>query len=260
MSDFLKQIIEHKKKLNIEKAPFYANLKKQMSQSTYTRYRLFSRMISTPGQINLIAEIKKASPSKGLLRDDFDVLTIAKIYADHKAAAMSILTEEKFFIGNPQYVKKVSDAFKVPILAKDFFINEGQIYEARFNGASAILLIMAVLEDEAVRDLMDIAHGLDLDCLVEVHNQEELDRALDCDAEILGINNRDLRSFNVDMKTSEKLIPRIPNGKIVVAESGITKHDDVLRLKEIGAHAVLIGETFMREKDIGSKIKDIMGA
>lgn len=258
MTDFLKQIVEHKKQLNTAKSSYFDNLKRQMSQTTYTRYRLFSRMISAPGKINLIAEIKKASPSKGLLREDFDVLAIAKTYVDHKAAAMSILTEDRFFMGNPQYIKRVSDDFKVPILAKDFFINEGQIYEARFNGASAILLIMAILSDEEVVDLMDVAHALDLDCLVEVHNQVELDRALGCDAEIIGINNRDLHSFKVDMKTAEALIPQIPKGKIIVAESGISKHEDVLRLKNIGAHAVLIGETFMREKDIGKKVSEIM--
>ena len=258
MTDFLTEIIAHKKKLNREKAPIYEKIKRQLVKTKYTRYRLFSRMISASGKINLIAEIKKASPSMGLLREDFDLLTIAKIYTEHKACAISVLTEDKYFLGNSDYVKKVSDNFKVPVLTKDFTIDEGQIYEARVNGASAVLLIMAILKDDEVKHFLEVAHALDLDCLVETHNQKELDRALACEAEIIGINNRDLHSFKVDLHTSLKLIPQIPGGKIIVAESGIKTHEDIVTLKGLGAHAVLIGETFMREKDIAQKIKEIM--
>ncbi len=258
MTDFLENIIAHKKKLNRDKAPIYEKIKRQIEKTTYSRYRLFSRMISSPDKIHLIAEIKKASPSQGLLREDFDVLEIAKVYAAHGASAFSVLTEDKYFLGNPGYVKKVVDNFKLPVLTKDFTIDEGQIYEARVNGSSAILLIMAILTDDQAKHFLETAHKLDLDCLVEIHDQKELDRALDCDAEMIGINNRDLHSFKVDINTSVKLIPQIPEGKIIVAESGIKTHDDVLKFKKLGAHAVLIGETFMREKDIGRKVDELM--
>ena len=257
-NDFLEKIVEEKKRLNKEKQPLFASIKENLRKATYTQYQLFKRMISQPGQINLIAEIKKASPSQGLLREDFDLLAIAKVYVEHKAAAISVLTEEKYFLGKPMYVKKVSDNFKVAVLTKDFIIDEGQIFEARYLGASAVLLIMAILKDKECKALMKTAAALDLDCLVEVHNEKELTRALDLDAEIIGINSRDLTSFKVDLKTCKKLIPQIPEGKVIVAESGISTHKDVQFLKDLGAHAVLIGETFMREKDIGKKIEEVM--
>ena len=259
MTDFLRDIIAHKRLVNRQKEPVYEKLKRQLIKTKYSRYRLFSRMISVPGKINLIAEIKKASPSQGLLREDFDALEIAKIYAKHGAAALSVLTEDKYFLGKPEYVKKISEQIKLPVLTKDFIIDERQIYEARFNGSSAVLLIMAILTDQEAKLFLDVAHSLDLDCLVEIHDEAELARALECGAEMIGINNRDLRSFKVDINTSMELITKVPNGKIIVVESGIKTHDDVMAFKKLGAHAVLIGETFMREKDIGKKIIEIMG-
>jgi len=258
MNDFLKEIVAHKQALIKEKKPVFDSIKRNVTKVDYTRYSVFRRQISKPGQINLIAEIKKASPSQGLIREDFDALKIAQIYVHHGAAAISVLTEERYFLGKPMYAKKVADQFNVPILIKDFIIDEGQIFEARSLGATAVLLIMAILEDKQAKDFIRLAASVDVDCLVEVHDEEELNRALKCGAEIIGINNRDLHTFKVDFYTCERLIPKIPSGKTIVAESGISENREVKKLQQLGAHAVLIGEAFMREKDIGAKIEEVM--
>ena len=172
---------------------------------------------------------------------------------------MSVLTEEEFFLGKPDFVKKLSETFSVPVLVKDFILDEGQIYEARFNGASAVLLIAAILDEEKLRSFIRLSGSLDLDCLVEVHDMKQVNKALSTGAEIIGINNRDIVTFEVDTRLSERLIPAIAGKAVTVAESGIKDADEVRRLREIGAHAVLIGETFMRAADIGRKIKEIMG-
>jgi indole-3-glycerol phosphate synthase len=258
-SDFLKTILEKKRAHNERKRPFYDNLKEHLDETPYERYGLFKMGISRPGQINLIAEIKKASPSKGLIRPDFNVEILAQIYQDCGAAAISVLTEEDYFLGKPGYLKTVSEKFNTPTLMKDFIIDEGQIYEGRYCGASAVLLIVAALTDAQLKYLLAVGKKLDVDCLVEIHNIDELDRALACDAEIIGINNRDLRTFQVDLATAEKLMGRIPQGKVVVAESGISTHAEVKRLKEAGVHAVLIGETFLKEKDVAKRVRDVMG-
>lgn len=256
--NFLNDIIAHKRKVNAEKKEYYFSLRRSLEKTQYTRYHLFKKQISRPG-INLIAEVKKASPSKGLIRSDFDALAIARIYCEHKAAAISVLTEDKYFLGKTGYVKQISDNVDLPILTKDFTIDEGQIFEARHTGSSAVLLIMAILSDEEVKRFKKCADQLDLDCLVEIHDEKELDRALACGAEIVGINNRNLTTFHVDMSTCDRLIPRIPKDKVIVAESGINAHEQIVQLKNLGANAVLIGETFMREANIGAKIDEIMG-
>jgi len=256
--DFLQAIIAYKHELIAQKKFFYDTLKKKVGGERFSRYHLFKRAISQPGNLNLIAEIKKASPSKGLIRESFDVAHLAKIYVENGAAAISVLTEDKYFLGKPRYITKVSEYFSVPVLTKDFIIDEGQIYESFICGTSAILLIVAILDDQRLKSLYDAASHLDLDCLVEVHDEKELDRALKLGAEIIGINNRDLHTFEVDLKVSEKLIPKIPKDKVIVSESGIKTHDDIKRLKDAGAHAVLIGETFLQAKDISAKIKEVM--
>lgn len=257
-SSFLEKIIKHKKNLLKEKKAFYQALKDKNKKGTFTRYRLFKKAIYVPGKINLIAEIKKASPSRGLICRNFDVMNLARIYTQNGAAAISVLTEEKFFLGKPPYIRTVVENFQVPVLTKDFIIDEVQIYEAFSFEASAVLLIMAILEDTMVKDLMAVANQLDMECLVEVHDEKELKRALDLGAEIIGINNRDLHTFDVDLKVSEHLIPKIPKDKIIVVESGINTHEEILKFKELGAHAVLIGETFLKEADIAKKIKEVM--
>ena len=257
-ADFLKEIVEYKRSLLHEKKAFFASLKKKIKDDKFSRYRLFKDAISHPGQINLIAEIKKASPSRGNICEKFDLLKIAEVYVKNGAAALSVLTEDKFFLGKVPYMRRVSEHVRVPVLAKDFFIDEVQIYEAFYYQASCILLIVAILKDDEIKHLMDVASRLDLDCLVEVHDERELDRAIKAGAEIIGINNRDLHSFEVDFRTCERLIPRIPKDKIIVAESGLKTHEEIKILKSLGAHAVLIGETFLQAPDIAKKIQEVM--
>lgn len=256
---FLTRIIETKKREVEAKKKSLAGLKRNVSQVSHSRYGLFKEKISSGGQINLIGEIKKASPSKGLIRADFDVIKIAQAYVDNQVAAISVLTEEKYFLGKPQYVRLVSGHFGVPVLAKDFFIDDIQIYEAFNLGASAILLIVGILDDQQLLRLLKVAGDLDLDCLVEVHDKGELERAIKSGAEIIGINNRDLNTFKVDTANAERLIDFVPKDKVIVVESGIHSSDDVARLRDKGVHAVLIGEAFMRSNDISGKIKEIMG-
>lgn len=255
-ADFLKKIASEKKEDLKSRVSYY----KELKRNTKSRQRRgsFKSAISKPGQVNLVAEIKKASPSAGIIREDFDALRIAGIYVEHKAAALSVLTEEKYFLGKPDHLKQISGKYYVPTLMKDFIIHEYQVCEGASCGAAAILLIAAMLSDAQLKDLMAAAHGLGMDCLVEVHDEKELDRALKAGVEIVGINNRDLHSLKVSFETCLRVIPRIPKDKVVVAESGFRSHEDVRRAGEAGAHAVLIGETFMRAPDIGAKVREVM--
>ncbi len=258
-ADFLTTIAKEKLEIIRVKESYYANLKKNLKPIGVTHYELFKKAISKPGQINLIAEVKKASPSAGLIRDEFNALTIATTYAKSGAAALSVLTEDKYFLGRFAYLKQISEEVQLPALMKDFIVHEFQIYEGSFYGASAILLIVAMLSDSQIKDFTQIAHALGLDCLVEVHDDKELDRAIKLGCQIIGVNNRDLRSLKVDVNNCVRMIPRIPKDRIIVAESGLATHDDIIKVKEAGAHAVLIGETFMRSFDIGAKVKEVMG-
>lgn len=258
-SDFFDKILEHKRGLVKGKKAFYAALKKKFDKESLTRYQFFKKVISAPGQINLIAEVKKASPSKGLLYRNFDPVALAKIYAANGAAALSVLSEDKFFYGSPSDIKKVSEKINLPILMKDFIIDEGQIYEAFVVGASAVLLITAILKEDKLKKFTQTASKLALDCLVEVHDESEVDTALRAGAEMIGINNRNLKTFEVDLGVSERLIKKIPQDKVIVVESGIKSYQEVQNFKRLGAHAVLIGETFLRAPDVGEKVKEIMG-
>ncbi|MDD3374603.1 MAG: indole-3-glycerol phosphate synthase TrpC [Candidatus Omnitrophica bacterium] len=258
MNDFLSKILLHKKELILKKKDFFNALKNKLKDKEHSCYSLFEKAISSPGKISLIAEIKKASPSRGLICKEFSVSGLARKYVKSGAAAISVLTEEKFFLGKPSYVREVSDHFAIPVLAKDFFIDELQVYEAFAQGASAILLIVAILKDEEITHLMKIAHNLDMDSLVEVHDEEDLKRAVDLGAKIIGVNNRNLKTFEVDFKNCETLVPRIPKDRIIVAESGIKTHEEIEILKALRVDAVLIGETFLRSADVETKIKEIM--
>jgi indole-3-glycerol phosphate synthase len=253
---FLNNILESTHRRLQEKKDFYYSLKWKAPKNE--RPHVFREALAEPGQIKLIAEIKKASPSKGLIREDFDPVAIARIYESSRATAISILTEEKYFQGKPDYVKQVTEAVRLPVLVKDFIIINGQIYEACANGASAVLLIVAILDDAMLKELLATASSLGMDCLVEVHTEAELGRALTAGAEIIGVNNRDLLLFNVDMRTCERIIPKVPKGKIIVGESGYQRYDEIRTLKTMGAHGVLIGETFMRSRDIAKKIKEVL--
>jgi len=221
--------------------------------------RGFGKALSRSGAIRLIAEVKKASPSKGVIREDFDPVRIAQTYEKSGASCISVLTEEKFFQGRLEYLAAVRKAAGLPLLRKDFIIDEYQVYEARAAGADAILLIAACLEKNQMAEYLGIAGQLGLDALVESHTYRELDKALLAGATLVGINNRDLSTFTVSLDTTLDLLKDIPDDRIVVSESGIKTRDDVVKLEKAGVDAVLVGEGLMREKDIGKKMKELLG-
>jgi indole-3-glycerol phosphate synthase len=210
--------------------------------------------------IRLIAEVKKASPSRGVIRQDFDPVEIAKIYAGNGAAAISVLTEAKHFQGSLDHLKNIRKALpdKLPLLRKDFIFDPYQIYESRAYGADSLLLIVAILEPEKLQELLRISHQLNMSCLVEVHNKAEVEIALNSGAKIIGINNRDLNTFSVDMATTERLRPLIPPERIVVSESGIKERTDIEKLSRLGIDAVLIGESLMSAPDIAARMRELL--
>jgi indole-3-glycerol phosphate synthase len=218
------------------------------------------------GSMALIAEIKKASPSAGVICSDFEPVRIAREYEAAGASCLSVLTDEKFFQGSLEYLKRVRGAVKLPLLRKDFIIDERQILEAIEWGADAILLIVAILEDVQLKQLHDLATGAGLAALVEVHDEEELERAMALRAELIGVNNRNLKTFKVDLATTERLAARVRsstldlgNPPLLVAESGIHARGDVERLAKCGAQAMLVGESLMRQGDIRAKVRELLG-
>jgi indole-3-glycerol phosphate synthase len=208
-----------------------------------------------PDRLGVIAEIKKASPSVGLIDPDFDAIRQAGRYINGGASCLSILTDEKYFQGSLGYLSKISEFSTVPLLRKDFTIHEVQIHEAIIAGADAILLIVAALGDDLLRRLYDEAKSLQLDVLVEVHDLPEMERALDLGADLIGINNRNLKTFEVNMTTTEALADEVPDSVLLVSESGIKTYADATRALAAGANAVLIGETFMRSDDPAREIE-----
>ena len=208
----------------------------------------------------IIAEVKKASPSKGIIRADFDPLWIAGRYAESGAAAISVLTEERYFLGSLEYLAAIRQRVSVPLLRKDFLFDPYQLYEARAFGADAVLLIVAILSDTLLQELLWLAEELNLSPLVEIHDRAELERAVRGGARLLGINNRDLRTFRTTLTTTEELLPSIPPDAFVIAESGIETAADIERLERMGVGAFLIGETFMRAADPGARLSDFLGA
>ena len=208
--------------------------------------------------LKLIAEVKKASPSKGVLCNDFRPVEIAMAYAQNGAAAISVLTEEKYFQGSIKYLASIREKVNIPLLRKDFIFDEYQIYESAAYGADAILLITAMLEKETLEAFLKLGGSLKLACLVEVHNEDELFKALLAGAKIIGINNRDLNTFKVDTNTTRRLRMLIPMENIVVSESGISNRDDIKKMKECRVDAVLVGEALMTAKDIPAKMKELM--
>lgn len=208
-------------------------------------------------EISIIAEVKKASPSKGIIREDFDPLGIAKEYSAANVQAISVLTERNFFMGADDYLVRIRQSLPLPLLRKDFIVDVWQVYQSRCLGADAILLIAAVLTGEKLKKLQVVAGILGLQCLVEVHDREELELALETGARIIGINNRNLKTFEVDLGTTERLINFIPHDRAVVSESGIRSAEELRHLKGIGVDAVLIGETFMRASSIREKIDEL---
>ena len=254
MNSILTEIVENKK---VEVGENKKNIRLEILKEKIKilpKTRGFKKALSLK-KFSIIAEVKKASPSKGIIREDFDPVRIAKIYERGKVDAISVLTDNKYFKGDIIYLKSIKKAVSLPILRKDFIIDEYQIYESRYYYADAILLVVAILSEKKLKHFIELARKLNLDCLVEVHSKSEIQKAIKCNAEIIGINNRDLNTFKTDLKTTENLIKYIPKDKIVVSESGINKKSDVEYLKNLGVNAVLVGEAFMKSRNILKVIK-----
>ncbi len=211
--------------------------------------------------VQLIAEVKKASPSRGIIRSDFNPVEIAQTYASNGASAISVLTEPRYFQGSLNHLKIIREALgnkELPLLRKDFIIDPYQVYESRAYGADGLLLIVAILTPDKLERLLGLSHELGMSCLVEVHNESEIKVALRSEARIIGINNRDLTTFAVDLTTTERLRPLIPEDKIVVSESGIKDRNDMEKLAQWGVDAVLIGESLMSAPDIAARMKELL--
>jgi indole-3-glycerol phosphate synthase len=261
--DILQRILAHKREeVAMAKAKFSLERLHDRLALVEDQPRGFLRALRTmqeSGGTAIIAEVKKGSPSKGVIRPDFDPLAIAEIYQDHGATCLSVLTDEKFFLGHLNYLGLIREQVGLPLLRKDFICDPYQIVEARAYGADAVLLIAAMLDLQQLRDFAAQARELRLDVLLEVHDEAELELALQTDCELIGINNRSLRTFVTDLGTTERLRPLIPPGRFVVAESGIHGRSDIERLLAAGAGAFLVGEALMRETDIGVKLEELLG-
>lgn len=206
----------------------------------------------------LIAEVKKASPSKGVIREDFDPVTIAQTYEQAGATCLSVLTDEPYFQGKDDYLVQIKQAVKLPLLRKDFILEPYQIFESRALGADCILLIMAALSDSQAKELYDLARSLTMDALVEVHDEEELNRAITLGANMIGVNSRNLKTLEVDIETAKTLAPQIPDLAVKVAESGIHTHDEIKTLESCGYGAFLVGESLMRQDNIAEAVRTLM--
>ncbi|ALU91013.1 indole-3-glycerol phosphate synthase 1 protein [Herbaspirillum rubrisubalbicans M1] len=261
MSDILNKILAVKaEEIRIaQKQRDLASLRRDVESDSELRSELRNfeqglRNKIAAGQAGVIAEVKKASPSKGVIRPDFKPAEIAVSYAEHGAACLSVLTDEQFFQGSPEYLKQARAACALPALRKDFMMDPYQIYQARSWGADAILLIVAALDHGLMADLEACAHELGMSVLVEVHDSAELDAALKLKTRLLGINNRNLRTFETTLDTTLNLLPRIPPEKLVVTESAIATPDDVKRMRDADVHAFLVGEAFMRAPEPGVEL------
>ena len=256
MHHLLEQILQEKQK----EVARLKNIMQVEGDSDLPPQRDFKAAISMPEKINLIAEIKFASPSAGLIRPKTDPVRIGRIYEEAGAAAVSLLTDKRFFQGDPAQLPRLKKAISLPILQKDFFIDEVQVRQAFFCGADAILLIARILSQQQLEELISMSRELGIAPLTEVHDKVDLEKALACGAEIIGINNRDLDSFKVDMGTTFELAPLVPKNRILVSESGIESRADILSLKATGIQAVLVGSALMRSNDPTSKVGEIVKA
>ena len=260
--DILAKIVEHKtgELAAIKSATSLDELKLRIADLE-DQPRGFERALrdaACSGWTPIIAEVKKGSPSKGVIRPDFDPLEIAETYEANGATCLSVLTDEHFFLGNIRYLPVIRETVRLPLLRKDFIFDPYQIYEARAFGADAVLLIAAMLDLAQLREFSALAAELYLDVLLEVHDEEEMEAALKTDCRLIGVNNRNLRTFVTDLGTTGRLAGMLPADRLLVAESGINCRADILRLQNDGAGAFLIGESLMREEDVGAKLQELL--
>jgi indole-3-glycerol phosphate synthase len=259
MSDILQEIVAHKR-TEVDRAKSLrpaAALEARLSAAPATRGFVSALEAKTP--IALIAEVKQASPSAGTIRSEFDPVKIATAYERHGAACVSVLTDENYFHGSLDHLVAVRQAIRLPVLRKDFFIDRYQVLEARAAGADCILLIAECLDDCRLRDLYFYASELGMDVLIELYEVENLDRVLKLEPPLIGVNNRNLRTFVTDLEHTLQLAPRIVPQSLLVSESGIRARADVVKLRQAGVRAILVGETLMRTDDIGAKIAELLG-
>jgi indole-3-glycerol phosphate synthase len=253
----LDKIVANKRtQLEIEKTVTTIEEVMKASEYTASTIRNFKEALNK-NTISIIAEVKKASPSKGIIRENFSPSAIAKVYEEIKIDAISVLTERKFFQGSDNYINVVKNVTSKPVLRKDFIIDEYQLYQAKAIGSDAVLLIVSILGDN-LKEFYNKAKEIGIHCLTEVHDRQELYKALEIGCDIIGINNRDLKTFNEDLKTTEKLIKYIPKDIIIVSESGIKSSEDIKYLKNLGVNAVLIGETFMKKIDNINEVQEFV--
>jgi len=257
--DILKQLSDHARSRVIEKKRNIPEeeMKNLALQITLPKKDSFRTALEHTG-MSFICECKKASPSKGIIDSEFAYREIAEDYVAAGADAISCLTEPRYFLGDDRYLKEIS-VLPVPVLRKDFIVDPYMIYEARTLGASAVLLIVAILQREELQEYLEVAHSIGLHALVEVHDEEEAAAAVSCGAEIIGVNNRNLRDFSVDINNSIRLRDRIPGNILMVAESGIRSREDIIRMENAGISGVLIGETLMKAKDRKKMLKELKG-
>ncbi len=260
MSDILKQITDYKKNEvhRLKKKQSIKDFEKKIIKIEEPRKFLDALITASIDKFGLIAEVKKTSPSKGIIRRDFNPEKIAMDYKKAGAACISVLTDQNFFHGKNEYLGNIKKIVDLPILRKDFIIDEFQIFESRFIGADCILLIVACLNDTELYDFYNIAKSLNMDTLIEVHNEDELQRALKLNPEMIGINNRNLKNMTVNLDTSLKLVKKIPNNILVVSESGFQNHSDLKLMEHYGIKNFLIGETFMKSKNIQLSVERIL--
>lgn len=260
--DVLKKIADHKReeiRIAREQTPL-ATLRRRAADMPQSRgFEAALRRAAAAGRTAIIAEVKKGSPSRGVIRADFDPLEIARIYETHGATCLSVLTDERFFLGKLEYLTRIRVAVSLPLLRKDFILDPYQIFEARCTGADAILLIAALLDPPQLADFSALARELSLDVLLEVHDEREMEAALGTDCTLIGVNNRNLRTFETDLATTGRIARLLPPDRFLVAESGIATRGDVESLSAVGAGAFLVGESLMREHDIGAQLRALQG-